>query len=154
MEASAGDRRVKASPSRLPARALSGLRMPLTSVPGAGMALYCHQSSSLASTRRGTFREILGIPWLVFPVFRTWHSHGWGLGSVPGWGTEILQASQHGHERKKKKRKKKKFFKRHHMVFHIRNSYQQHAGRQRTCTCTQDSCASRERKREHGPGLE
>ena len=77
-------------PSRLPARALSGLRMPLTSVPGAGMALYCHQSSSLASTRRGTFREILGIPWLVFPVFRTWHSHGWGLGSVPGWGTEIL----------------------------------------------------------------
>ena len=108
MEASAGDRRVKASPSRLPARALSGLRMPLTSVPGAGMALYCHQSSSLASTRRGTFREILGIPWLVFPVFRTWHSHGWGLGSVPGWGTEILQASQHGHERKKKKKKEKK----------------------------------------------
>ena len=108
MEASAGDRRVKASPSRLPARALSGLRMPLTSVPGAGMALYCHQSSSLASTRRGTFREILGIPWLVFPVFRTWHSHGWGLGSVPGWGTEILQASQHGHERKKKKKKGKK----------------------------------------------
>ena len=72
------------------------------------MALYCHQSSSLASTRRGTFREILGIPWLVFPVFRTWHSHGWGLGSVPGWGTEILQASQHGHERKKKKKKEKK----------------------------------------------
>ncbi|RJF54279.1 hypothetical protein D4L84_09100, partial [Campylobacter coli] len=49
-----------------------------------------------------------GIPrisWLIFPVFRTWHSHGWGLCSVPGWGTEILQASQHGHERKKKLKK-------------------------------------------------
>ena len=127
--------------------------VPLTSVPGVGMALYCHQSSSLASTRRGTFREIPGIPWLVFPVFRTWHSHGWGLGSVPDWGTEILQASQHGHEGKKKM--KEKFFKRHHMVFHIRNSYQQHAGRQRTCTCTQDSCApTRERKHEHGQRLE
>ena len=101
-----GKRRPTLPPSTSPLWAQGTPSVPLTSVPGVGMALYCHQSLSLASTRRGTFREIPGIPWLVFPVFRTWHSHGRGLDSVPDWGIEILQASQHGHEGKKKNERK------------------------------------------------
>ena len=29
------------------------------------------------------------------PVAKTWHFHCGGLGSIPGWGTKILQAVWH-----------------------------------------------------------
>ena len=42
------------------------------------------------------------VQWLGLCTFITE-----GLGSVPGWGTKILQAVQCGHKSKKKKKKKK-----------------------------------------------
>jgi len=48
---------------------------------------------------------MLGIPW--WSVVRT-HFHCWGLGSIPGQGTKIPQAAQHGLKKKKRRRKKKK----------------------------------------------
>jgi len=38
------------------------------------------------------------------PVARTRHFHCYGLGSVPGVGTKILQASRCGQKQKKKKK--------------------------------------------------
>ena len=32
--------------------------------------------------------------------------HCWGLDSIPGWGTKILQAVWNSHKKKKKKKKK------------------------------------------------
>lgn len=37
------------------------------------------------------------------PVVKTPASTAGGTGSVPGWGTEITHAMQHGQKRKKKK---------------------------------------------------
>ena len=47
--------------------------------------------------------KVLGFP--GGPVVRTQCFHCGGLGSIPGWGTKILQAVQHNRNRKEKKRK-------------------------------------------------
>ena len=41
-------------------------------------------------------------------VVSTQHCHCQGLGSIPGWGTKILQASQCGQEKKQMAKKKKR----------------------------------------------
>ena len=48
---------------------------------------------------------MLGIPW--WSVVRT-HFHCWGLGSIPGQGTKIPQAAQHGLRKKKEEERKRK----------------------------------------------
>ena len=41
-------------------------------------------------------------------VVTTWHFHCSGLGSVPGWGTEIAQATPHCQKEKEREREKEK----------------------------------------------
>ena len=43
----------------------------------------------------------------AYLVVRIPDFHCCGPGSIPGWGTEIPQAMQHGQKRKKKKRERK-----------------------------------------------
>ena len=42
------------------------------------------------------------------PVVRSQCSHSCGLGSIPGWGTKITQASWRGKKKKKKEKNKSK----------------------------------------------
>ena len=52
---------------------------------------------------RNVYREFPGDL-----VVRTWHFHCSGLGSVPGWGTEIAQATPHCQKEKEREREKEK----------------------------------------------
>ena len=42
------------------------------------------------------------------PVARTWCFHCWGPGSIPGWGTKILQAVWLGQNKQNKTKKQSK----------------------------------------------
>ena len=64
------------------------------------------------SWRRHFWERLLSLvkkyPCGEFPggsVVRTWYFHCHGLGSIPGWGTKILQAMQHGQKEKEKENK-------------------------------------------------
>ena len=53
---------------------------------------------TLGGLKQQKFREFPGGP-----VVRTLHFHCCGPGLIPGWGTKIPQATQHGQKKKKEK---------------------------------------------------
>ena len=47
------------------------------------------------------FKKNFSLEFPGGPVVRIWHLHCGGLGSIPGWGTKIPQATQRGQKKKK-----------------------------------------------------